>query len=225
MPCGAGAVMDKADILTPVQKAFLGAVFSDPWFRRRFYLTGGTALSAFHLFHRYSDDLDFFGHGVDLAPVASLIRDAAKGIGQSLQTVQRSPGFIRYRVGGALLVDVARDVDFRVGSSELIGDFMVDNVKNIAVNKVGAILGRLDVKDYVDLCLLLTEKELDIFELMELQRSKDAGMDPFLWASLIPGVAKLNMMPRMIRPMSKKQLDSFFLDLRDRIVDRLNPEK
>jgi len=27
---------------------------------RQFYLTGGTALAAFYLHHRYSEDLDFF---------------------------------------------------------------------------------------------------------------------------------------------------------------------
>jgi predicted nucleotidyltransferase component of viral defense system len=45
--------------LTPLQRAFLRAFFGDP-VGRYFFLTGGTALAAFHLHHRLSDDLDLF---------------------------------------------------------------------------------------------------------------------------------------------------------------------
>ena len=44
-------------LLTPLQQAFLRAFFGDP-VGQRFFLTGGTALAAFHLHHRLSDDLE-----------------------------------------------------------------------------------------------------------------------------------------------------------------------
>jgi predicted nucleotidyltransferase component of viral defense system len=43
-------------ILTPLQEAVLHALFS---LTDAFYLTGGTALSAYYLEHRLSIDLDF----------------------------------------------------------------------------------------------------------------------------------------------------------------------
>lgn len=46
--------------LTPLQQVVLKEVTRLPELRQRFYLTGGTALSAFYLHHRESDDLDFF---------------------------------------------------------------------------------------------------------------------------------------------------------------------
>ena len=47
------------DVLTPFQGSFLKA-FSKTPLNNLFYLTGGTALAAFYLEHRLSDDLGFF---------------------------------------------------------------------------------------------------------------------------------------------------------------------
>ena len=48
------------NVLTPLQQQVLVALFDNGLADRGYYLTGGTALSAFYLQHRYSDDLDFF---------------------------------------------------------------------------------------------------------------------------------------------------------------------
>ena len=47
------------EILTKTQKKVIEAVAKDPNLKG-FYLSGGTALAAFYLEHRFSDDLDFF---------------------------------------------------------------------------------------------------------------------------------------------------------------------
>jgi len=47
------------EILNKNQKILL-EYFSKEDFINDFYLTGGTALAAFYLNHRYSEDLDFF---------------------------------------------------------------------------------------------------------------------------------------------------------------------
>lgn len=46
--------------LTPIQRLVLTEFSKSLVFRQKFYLTGGTALSAFYLHHRLSEDLDFF---------------------------------------------------------------------------------------------------------------------------------------------------------------------
>lgn len=51
--------IDHNPILTPAQVAFLKA-FAKSDLARTFRFTGGTALSAFYLAHRLSEDLDFF---------------------------------------------------------------------------------------------------------------------------------------------------------------------
>jgi len=217
--------MTDREILSPLQRRVLEFLFADPWFRRYFYLTGGTALSAFYLEHRYSDDLELFTHQGDLGPVQALFRDLSAV--ENLQAVQRhkAPAFLRYEVSGELQIDIVADVEFRVGSPELIANFMVDSLKNIAVNKVTAILGRFDPKDYVDLYLLLSEKGFDIFELLELGQRKDAGLDLFVWSSLIESAERISLLPRMIRDdISITELKTFYASLRDRLLDSIKPE-
>ena len=99
----------------------------------------------------------------------------------------------------------------------------IDSIHNIAVNKVCAILGRLDAKDYVDLFFIQREYQFDIFELLQLGQQKDAGLDLFVWASLIAEVSQFAILPRMIRPISLEDLVSFYLKLRDDILDRIKP--
>ena len=50
----------ESSVLTPLQKQVLVALFDSGLADREYYLTGGTALSAFYLQHRFSDDLDLF---------------------------------------------------------------------------------------------------------------------------------------------------------------------
>jgi hypothetical protein len=211
-------------ILTPLQQQVLEHLFADEWFRRYFYLTGGTALSAFYLGHRYSDDLDLFTHQQDLVPVDALFRRRARDLKLRANQLQRSPGFLRYEIDEQLQVDLVADVPSRVGSPELIDAFMVDSLENIAVNKVTAILGRCDPKDYVDLYYLLTEQDLDIHELLRLGRLKDAGLETFTWASLLEYVDRIAILPRMIRQLDPAALRSFFHRLRDSLLDSIKPQ-
>lgn len=51
--------MSAQEILTRLQRSFLQQLGRSD-LRETFFLTGGTALSAFFLAHRYSEDLDFF---------------------------------------------------------------------------------------------------------------------------------------------------------------------
>jgi len=47
-------------ILTPIQQSLLSALSKESTVVDNFYLSGGTALAEFYLYHRYSEDLDFF---------------------------------------------------------------------------------------------------------------------------------------------------------------------
>lgn len=220
--------MKYENILTGLQRDVLEFLFSDEWFRRYFYLTGGTALSAFYLGHRYSDDLDFFTHLKNLEPVPALFRELATRLGKKVNQVQKAPSFVRYVIADELQTDLVADVEFRVGSPELVDRFMVDSIKNIAVNKVTAILGRFDPKDYVDLYLLLSDNDndydLDIDELLELGRKKDAGLEVFVWASLLEAAERISILPRMNRDISIDALKVFYAALRDQLLDAIKPQ-
>ncbi|MDO8528111.1 MAG: nucleotidyl transferase AbiEii/AbiGii toxin family protein [Deltaproteobacteria bacterium] len=210
-------------ILTPLQHKVLQAFFAEPELKRHFYLTGGTALSAFYLKHRLSIDLDFFTHSVDLHDVERLIEGTFRANKFKFEKERSSPTYRRWLIDGELQIDVVRDIDFRVGTPQLIGDFMVDDPKNIAVNKVTTIYSRLDAKDYVDLYFLKPYLNYDIMELFKLAEMKDGGMDPFQWCKIIPDVDTFKILPQMVKPLTIKELQKFFHRLRDDILDRIKP--
>ncbi|MFP4031752.1 MAG: nucleotidyl transferase AbiEii/AbiGii toxin family protein, partial [Desulfococcaceae bacterium] len=86
MPILAG--IDDNPVLTGWQKRFLREFIRSD-LRETFRLAGGTALSAFYLHHRHSEDLDFFsGESVPM--------EALDGFLQSLDFVQNIRFFRRY---------------------------------------------------------------------------------------------------------------------------------
>ena len=67
------------EILTRKQKKFFDCVSRHARFQSLFYLTDGTALAAFYLRHRYSEDLDFFSEqDVSSEEVITFIRSLKK---------------------------------------------------------------------------------------------------------------------------------------------------
>jgi hypothetical protein len=215
--------MDKP-FLTEEQGRILRALFSNDWIRTRLYLTGGTALAGFHYGHRVSDDLDLFGHGTDLDPALAAARDAAGAAGLPFIVDPGTPSYRRLRIG-SVRVDLVCDVDFRVGAPLLMDGIMVDSVKNIAVNKVCAILGRLEPKDYVDLHVILERERYDIMDLLALAQNKDAGVAPFVWSGVIEAADRLPALPRMTIPLDPEDLRCTFRSLRNEILDRIRPER
>ncbi len=208
-------------ILTPLQHKVLEIFFKIPDLKRHFYLTGGTALAAFYLKHRLSIDLDFFTHSVEIHDVERLVEDTFQASGLHFQKERSSPTFRRYLINGELQVDVVRDIDFRIGAPQWIDGVMVDTSKNIAVNKVATIYGRLEPKDYVDLYFLKPYLNYDIMELFKLAEMKDGGMDPFQWTKIIADVDTFTVLPQMLKPLTIKELQKFFHKLRNEILDAL----
>ena len=68
--------MGKIQILTKEQQIILDVVKKSEFLQSNFYFTGGTALSAFYLKHRSSDDLDFFSQErFDQQTIFTLVQD------------------------------------------------------------------------------------------------------------------------------------------------------
>lgn len=209
------------EILTPLQKKVLDVLFSQEEFTRLFYLTGGTALAAFYLFHRHSDDLDFFTHSPEIDFLWPLLQKLAGPLGFTVES--RTPQFIRIQFGKDLKVDFVQDLPFRVGVPIRQGTWQVDSLENITLNKISAIQGRLDVKDYVDLYFLLKDHPREILPLLQQAKQKDASIESFLWSRIIGDVETFRVLPRMIIPVEPKELVEFYGGLRRRIILSLKP--
>ncbi|HSL84474.1 MAG TPA: nucleotidyl transferase AbiEii/AbiGii toxin family protein [Thermoanaerobaculia bacterium] len=158
--------------LTPAQRAFLDRVIESE-LADTFYLSGGTALSAFHLHHRRSDDLDLFSrHRFDSAPVVKLVNAVAEEEPVPRRVADRL-GFLVRVAGEPLRVEfVHYDFDWLDPPIARYGRLRVDGLRDILANKLSAMVERTDPKDYADLLHLLRRTDLTIEQGMRDCRTK-----------------------------------------------------
>lgn len=122
-------------ILTLLQHTFLTRFFAYD-LGQQFFLTGGTALAAFYLYHRLSADLGIFT--VDDAAFGLL--DAELGrlgreLGCTVSTRVSTPAFrqivLTAEDGNTLKVDLVRDIDVQFGERRRAAGVIVDSLLNI----------------------------------------------------------------------------------------------
>ncbi len=215
-------------ILTPLQRDFLNAFFARAA-AESFFLTGGTALAAFYLRHRYSEDVDLF----------TLDRDALEAMEREIPTIASEIGcawslkvkatdfraILMHRPPEpSLKVDLVRDAGAQFGEHRRFGVVVVDSMLNIAVNKVTALFGRTAAKDFVDFYFLL-KQGFNLDELMQMAREKDLGFTEFYFAGSLGQIRHVQDLPRMIQPITIEELCAFFVPLADRIMLRLKPSE
>jgi predicted nucleotidyltransferase component of viral defense system len=215
--------------LTPLQQAFLQAFFADP-VGQRFFLTGGTALAAFHLHHRLSDDLDLFTLD-DLALEAAVrpIETIASDLDCTLQRTRVSQYFQQFLLSHSqrealLKIDVVRDFGPQYGERFTHDRIIVDALDNIAANKITALFGRADIKDFVDLYFILQEG-YDLNELFEMAREKDPGLTEFYFVGMLRQIEKHTRLPKMLKRLELDTLRSFYGDLARKLMSDLKPDR
>ncbi|MBN1658702.1 MAG: nucleotidyl transferase AbiEii/AbiGii toxin family protein [Anaerolineae bacterium] len=219
------------DILTPSQAAFLERFFATD-VSRRFFLTGGTALAAFHLHHRLSHDLDLFTLDDDaLDDVDRIMGDIIHDLGATVGRTRRVEHFRQFHLvlpgdgpEHTLQVDLVREFGPQFGQHQHVGSVIVDSVENIGVNKVNALLGRTASKDFVDLYFIL-QAGYDFQDLFAKAQKKDPGLVEFFFAGALLQVNKLTILPEMIKPVELETIQAFFTKIANEMIDRLNPEQ
>lgn len=175
--------------LSPLQRDLLREFFAR---ERRFVLTGGGALVGFHLHHRTSQDLDLFAKPpVDVEAGRLALAAAAAALGATVESLRTFPEFHRVLVrrGGDsvivdLVVDRTPDVDAVV---EMPGGVAVHSLREIAANKVCALLGRGEIRDLVDLRAILAKGHTLALVLADAER-KDAGVSAATLAWILDGL-------------------------------------
>lgn len=213
--------------LTPLQKAFLEVFFASP-IGERFFLTGDTALAAFHLYHRLSDDLDLFTLD-DLALEAAVrpVEDVAADLGCTMERTRVSQYFQQFFLAHPqqehpLKIDMVRDFGPQYGEHLTDGRIIVDALDNIAANKLLALFGRADIKDFVDLYFIL-QAGYDFDDLFARAQRKGAGLTRFYLVGMLRQISQQKHLPTMVKPLQLATLQTFFMDLAQRLMSELNP--
>ena len=203
-------------ILTPQQRSLLSAVGCSP-LGQDFFLTGGTALAAFYLEHRYSVDLDFFtANPAAVAQVPATMQAIAARLGAQV-AFTRILGtflecFVRLPDGERLELDFAQDTPYRLEPTRYHAELgiQIDNPTDIACNKLSALFDRAEPKDFVD--VYFVSREMIPFEqLVALTRQKHLGIDDYWLALALARVEKVELLPRMIKSLTLPELKAFFL--------------
>jgi len=220
--------------LTPTQEALLDAFFTSTPLPSRFYLSGGTALSAFYLGHRRSDDLDFFTlDRLAFVDAGRLLEESAGRTGLTITEVKTADTIIQFFLTGdenpahpLKKVDVVLDTEphFAV---ERFGAYFVDSLLDIAVNKVTAIF-RLDTKDFIDLYFLLSRGPMTLDDLIPLAKQKLLGFHEFYLAGCLAQFPSLAGRARfieryMVEPVDLSEVEEFYRRLSGNLFDRYSP--
>lgn len=182
-----------------------------------FYLTGGTALSAFYLEHRYSDDLDFFTEVQQgIARAEGEIQKVAESLGVKLSWGRRFQTLfecvLENSEGEKLELDFALDMPNRlqpIQSGKALG-MDLDNSLDIACNKLSALYDRQESKDFVDIYFIL-QKLFNFGDLWREACQKYPSLDLYGLALAFYKVKGIEKLPRMIKPITLDTLKSFFI--------------
>jgi hypothetical protein len=146
--------------LTVPQRRFLEH-FAETTFRRRFYLSGGAALSSGYLAHRFSDDLDFFGP--DPVPIKRLVpfMEQLPGL-ESLQWLlprDRTTFLITWDNGSEVKVEYRQFPFPPLSTPHAVGPFYVDSLPDLLANKLYALIERRYELDRTDIFGMLQGME------------------------------------------------------------------
>lgn len=214
-------------ILLPHQIEILKLFFITS-FAKPFFLTGGTALSAFYLAHRDSKDLDFFSlDKYDLQQLEVVIADIAQKMDCEISTKVKSDTYNEIYLENEnwrQRIDIVKEQPKRFGNVVEVEGIRVDSLENIGSNKINAIFGRLEIKDYIDLYSIITQTKHTFEELFELARQKDLGLSEFYFANTIADISQIQVWPDLKIDLDKQAMFDFYKKLTTDLLMKVKPE-
>lgn len=101
---------------------------------------------------------------------------------------------------------------------------IADSVENIGANKLTAILGRTEPKDFVDLYFIL-HAGYDFDDLVKKAQQKDLRLQPFYLAGTLRQVSHLEHLPVTMPPLGLPELQAYIMALADGLLDQLRPSE
>lgn len=208
---------------TPIQKKIFDE-FSQDKNLKQFYFTGGTALSAIYLHHRESEDLDFFSQDdFDNNITQQFINSIEKQLNlkSKFTQVYKSRMYYLYRKNKLVIkIDFNHYPYRRLKKVLKIQGKEVDSLFDIATNKLQTIMSRTQVKDFVDLYFLL--KQFTVWDLVyALEHKFKMEFDFVFIASSFLKVRQFDTLPKMLVPLTLKDLKDFFVDQSKKIGERV----
>ena len=177
-------------MLTPLQLRVAGIVAGLPE-SHGFALAGGSALIVRGDVTRRTRDLDFFGLSADAVDrLVPRVEQALASAELSVERVQVSPGFARLVVASdEERTELDLGADARLFPIEPGDPAPTLSGEELAVDKVLAIFGRAEARDFADLMAL--EPRYGLESLLARARDKDRGFDVGVFIEMLDRVRRL----------------------------------
>jgi hypothetical protein len=205
-------------VLTPFQER-IAAIVAGLDEADDFALAGGGALIIRGDVDRGTRDLDFFGLTIESVDrLAPAVERALTRAGMEIVTLQSNQGFVRLVASQGderCEIDLAADarlfpIDTGPGIPTLTGE-------ELAVDKVLAIFGRAEARDFIDLAAV--EPKYGFERLCELAAEKDRGFSPQVFGEMLYRFDRLQRREFEIDDERFQQLGPIVERWRDRARD------
>lgn len=203
------------EVLTKTQQALLEHIGKKRVVSQNFYLTGGTALAAFYLEHRYSEDCDFFSEEeIDTLQLDIALKELQKEVSISKidyqQSYNRNLFFLHFE-DEVLKTEFTYFPFSRIEKGREQYGITVDSLIDIAVNKLFSIYQRSHARDYVDLYCIIKEQEWLIRDLVLKAKAKfDWHIDPLQLGTQFMKAREVKDYPRMVIEVNPEDWKAFF---------------
>jgi hypothetical protein len=160
-----------------------------------FALAGGYAVQVHGFLSRMSSDVDLFTTAdaeFDFTRAVDAVIEAYRRDGIQVDAEMRSDSFARLNVvSGGVAAKVELGVDWRKNEPIRMAVGPVLHVDDAVANKVCALFGRAEVRDYVDVDAILASGRFSGEDLLSLAVDHDPGFDRLLFAEALDAIDRL----------------------------------
>ncbi|HCU25599.1 MAG TPA: hypothetical protein DF383_11340, partial [Deltaproteobacteria bacterium] len=121
-------------------------------------------------------------------------------------------------------VDLVIDFPPRLTPALRVGKVWIDSLEDILANKIGCLVSRSEMKDYVDLYYLIPASGLSTGQIIELGTKKEAGLDPLILAHQIDFIFLEKAPPaELVVKADRQKIQLFFKKLQQECFDLIRP--
>ena len=218
--------MGQRKVLNKEQSKFLRAVSKEKEIARNFYLSGGTALVAYYIPYRISQDLDFFSEKeFDSEAIIAFLKKYKKDIGYKEFDFQKSFNRNLYflHIGKKILKAEFTYYPFpQIKKPKIIGGIKIDSILDIAVNKLFTISQSPRTRDFFDLYFIIKKEGFDFFDILKKARIKfDWHIDAINLGAQLMKVKELKDYPKLIKKVSDKEWQEFYLGIAKKLRKKI----
>lgn len=207
--------MSYTKVLTQRQIELLDFISSQKFIYDNFYLSGGTALAGFILFHRLSEDLDFFTEEeFDIQSIIVLLQKNKKSL--KILDIDYQTSYNRNIVFLHFQSEIIK-TEFtyypfpRINGGQKYKNITIDSLEDVTVNKLFTIYQNPRGRDFVDLYLCMKQSNVDIQSLILKAKQKfDWHVDPLQLGSQFEKAHKIKDLPKLLIELDLNLVSEFF---------------